>query len=157
MSINVGFYNSPIGIIEINEEKGYVTKVSFVELIEKESISKVIELCKKELYMYFNGNLKSFTVPCETFGTEFQKKVWNELTNLLYGDVVSYKYIAEKINNPKAVRAVGNTNRINKIAIIIPCHRVIGSNGNLVGYAGELWRKEWLINHEKKFMLENIK
>lgn len=151
MGINVGFYNSPIGIIEIYEEKGYITKLSFGELIEKESISKVIELCKKEFDMYFNGNLKSFTVPCKIFGTEFQKKVWNELTNLSYGEVVSYKYIAEKINNPKAVRAVGNTNRINKIGIIIPCHRVIGSNGSLVGYAGELWRKEWLLNHEKKF------
>ena len=101
---------------------------------------------------YFSGERKKFDLPLYFEGTEFQKSVWNELRKIPYGTTVSYKDIAEGINNEKAVRAVGNANNKNKIMIIVPCHRVIGKNGKLVGFAGGLDKKEFLLEHEKKFM-----
>jgi methylated-DNA-[protein]-cysteine S-methyltransferase len=86
-------------------------------------------------------------------GTEFQESVWKALGKIPYGQTVSYKDIASAVNNKKAVRAVGNANRLNPMAIILPCHRVIGSNGKLVGYGGGLWRKEWLLEHEHKVLM----
>lgn len=104
-----------------------------------------------ELNEYFEGSLKNFTVNLDTAGTDFQKVVWNALIGIGYGEICSYKDLAITIEKPSAVRAVGHANGFNKIAIIIPCHRVIGSDGALTGYGGGLWRKEWLLNHEAKF------
>ena len=106
--------------------------------------NKHFELLKKELAKYFEGTLKSFSVPLFSPGTDFQESVWNELLNIPYGKTRSYQEQANALNKPKAVRAVANANGMNKISIIIPCHRVIGSDGNLTGYGGGLWRKKWL-------------
>ena len=103
---------------------------------------------KAQILAYFKGTLKLFTLPLKTEGTDFQQKVWGELLNIPYGTTQSYGQLARKIGDVKSVRAVGTTNGKNRIAIIVPCHRVIGSDGSLTGYAGELWRKEWLLKHE---------
>ncbi len=113
-----------------------------------------IDLVMEELEAYFAGTLKTFSVPLLTPGTEFQNRVWESLRNIPYGEVRSYQEQAIAIGNPNAVRAVGTANGMNRIAIIIPCHRVIGSDGKLVGYGGGLWRKEWLLKHEKEWSLK---
>lgn len=107
------------------------------------------KLLEQELAAYFEGKLKSFTVPIDAPGTAFQKSVWEMLRTIPYGTTRSYKAQAEAINNPEAVRAVANANGINRISIIIPCHRVIGSDGSLTGYGGGLWRKKWLLEMEQ--------
>lgn len=148
------YYSSPIGIIKIEGSNEGIEVVDFVDKYGKIDIEEVIDentcLALKELEEYFNKKRKNFTVKINMQGTEFQKKVWSELLNIPYGKVVSYKQIAEVIENPKASRAVGNANNKNKIAIIIPCHRVIGSNNKLIGYAGGINRKKYLLE------LENI-
>lgn len=103
----------------------------------------------RQLDEYFAGKRKKFDIPLFTFGTDFQKKSWNALKTIPYGTTWSYKQEAEKIGNPKAVRAVGSANGKNRIGIIIPCHRVIGNDGGLWGFGGGLEAKEWLLNHEK--------
>jgi O-6-methylguanine DNA methyltransferase len=147
------YYNSPIGIIEISGTEKAISSIVFCEDIqEDEVIPDVILECKSQLEEYFLGKRKNFSVEIILAGTEFQKKVWESLKSIPYGNTVSYKHIAEEIGNSKAVRAVGTTNSKNKLGIIVPCHRVIGSDGNLTGFAWGMWRKEWLINHEKKFL-----
>ena len=104
----------------------------------------------EELDGYYKGTLKTFTVPLVTPGTAFQNQVWEALKEIPYGEIESYQQMAQKIGNPNAVRAVGRANGMNRIGIIIPCHRVIGADGQLTGYGGGLWRKEWLLEHERK-------
>ncbi|HIO93148.1 MAG TPA: methylated-DNA--[protein]-cysteine S-methyltransferase [Leucothrix mucor] len=105
----------------------------------------------QQLQSYFNGALKIFDIPLDIKGTEFQMQVWQALQNIPYGETRSYQEQAEFIDNPKAVRAVANANRNNKISIIVPCHRVIGKNGTMTGYGGGIWRKEYLLELEKKY------
>jgi AraC family transcriptional regulator of adaptative response/methylated-DNA-[protein]-cysteine methyltransferase len=105
---------------------------------------------RRELDLYFTGRLCKFLVPLDTAGTEFQKKVWQALQTIPYGQTRSYKQQAVMIGQPKAVRAVGMANGANPIAIIVPCHRVIGADGRLTGYGGGLWRKRFLLDLEQK-------
>jgi len=105
---------------------------------------------EEQLREYFEGRRKDFTIPLDIKGSDFQKLVWNELRNIPYGTTRSYRDQAEAIKRPSSVRAVANANGMNTIAIIVPCHRVIGSDGRLTGYGGGLERKKWLIEHEKK-------
>lgn len=150
MEIYKTYYDSPIGAIEITATESGILSLDFVDEMKKfNDIPQILKDCLTELDEYFKGERKEFTINCELSGTDFQKKVWKALEEIPFGKTMSYKEIAEKIGNPKAVRAVGSANHNNKIAIIIPCHRVIGSSGKLTGYAGGLWRKEWLLNHEK--------
>ena len=102
----------------------------------------------RELDLYFAGKLSTFKTPTVAKGTPFQEIVWSELQKLFAGSTIHYGAIAERIGNPKASRAVGLANNRNPLPILVPCHRVVGKNGSLVGYAGELWRKEWLLKHE---------
>jgi methylated-DNA-[protein]-cysteine S-methyltransferase len=145
------YFLAPIGLLEISGSEKGITSVSFVA-----NVDNVIENppclreCVSQLNDYFNGKRKSFNLKLDVEGTEFQKKVWNELLKIPYGKTVSYNDIAKKLGDKEAVRAVGNANGKNPVAIIIPCHRVIGSDGKLVGYAGGLWRKKWLLNFEHK-------
>jgi len=108
-----------------------------------------IEQLKKELKDYFSGRLKHFIVPLIFPGSEFQQKVWNELLNIPHGKTISYEDMAIKVGVPKGQRAVGHANGLNRIAIVIPCHRVVNKNGNLGGYGGGLWRKQKLLQLEK--------
>lgn len=107
-----------------------------------------IQQVKKELIAYFQGELKNFTVPLDTPGTEFQQSVWQSLKSIPYGKTTTYQAQAKSIAKEKAVRAVASANGHNRIAIVIPCHRVIGKDGNLTGYGGGLERKAWLLRHE---------
>ena len=145
-----GYYNSEIGYIRI---VGGNNKIFSIDFIEKKptnntEILPYLKECIEQLDDYFRGERKVFSVKLTLQGTDFQKKVWNQLIRIRYGETTSYKDLASKIGNPNATRAVGNANGQNKLAIIVPCHRVIGSNGSLTGYAGGIWRKEWLLKHE---------
>ncbi|MET0960054.1 MAG: methylated-DNA--[protein]-cysteine S-methyltransferase [Psychrobacillus psychrotolerans] len=152
-------YKSPIGIVEIVGTEEVVSSIMFVEGDEvsntvNSETPQVLVDCSIQLDEYFKGERHVFSFPYNFEGTEFQKKVWNALTTIPYAETGSYKDIATAINNEKAVRAVGTANGKNRLSIIIPCHRIIGSNGRLTGYAGGLWRKEWLLQHERSFKRE---
>ena len=149
---NIYFYETKIGKIGIRENGKYITDIIFSKSEEKTDNINETELIKaafKQIKEYLGGDRKYFDLPIETIGTEFQKKVWNELRNIPYGQTKTYKDIALAIKNEKACRAIGNANNKNPLPIIIPCHRVIGSNGKLVGYSGGLDIKEKLLNIEK--------
>ncbi len=143
-------YNSIIGDIFISADENFLLSVQFVNhnFIENKE-NKIIRQTIKQLDEYFRGKRKKFELPLNPKGTEFQKKVWLQLMKIPYGKTATYKDIATLIGNPNASRAVGNANNKNPIAIIIPCHRVIGSNNKLTGYAGGLDKKEKLLNLEK--------
>ena len=146
------YYNSPIGILEIGTTEDELISILYVdEKRENTEQPKILKEVIKQIQEYFNGERKEFDIKFKLKGTEFQEKVWNALTDIPYGDTVSYKYIATKIGNEKAVRAVGNTNGRNIINIVVPCHRVIGANKSLTGYGGGLDKKSWLLKHEEKF------
>ncbi len=143
-------YNSIIGDIFISADENFLLSVQFVNhnFIENQE-NKIIRQTIKQFDEYFRGKRKKFELPLNPKGTEFQKKVWLQLMNIPYGKTATYKDIATLIGNTNASRAVGNANNKNPIAIIIPCHRVIGSNNKLTGYAGGLDKKEKLLNLEK--------
>ena len=113
--------------------------------------NKHTKVLRKQLKEYFEGIRKEFTVPLVTPGSEFQQAVWKELQNIKFGTTRSYQEQSIALNKPDSVRAVANANGMNRISIVIPCHRVIGANGHLVGYGGGLRRKKWLLDHEKKY------
>lgn len=147
-------YLSPIGVLEIEGTDQMITSILFSEKKDIENdchpnLPSVLIKCYNELDEYFKGNRKVFTFPYEMKGTDFQKNVWNALTEIPYAETGSYKDISMAIGNEKAVRAVGSANGKNKLSIVVPCHRIIGSSGKLTGYAGGLWRKEWLLRHER--------
>ena len=151
---NILFYSTKIGKIGIEENGHAITKVYFPrEDIPKDAIINETELLREaaqQLQNYLEGKRRSFTLTLDPKGTEFMLSVWKALQNIPYGETCSYKDIAERIGNPKACRAVGLANNKNPIPIFIPCHRVIGTNGKLVGYAGGLEIKEQLLNLEKR-------
>ncbi|GBD89339.1 methylated-DNA--protein-cysteine methyltransferase, constitutive [bacterium BMS3Abin04] len=150
----ITYLKTPIGLIKITADDNAVNSVLFVfddTEMEEENLNLVLTQCKTELAEYFAGKRKAFDVPIHQEGTEFQKKVWNELIKIPYGKTVSYNDLAKALDNVKSIRAVGAANGKNQISIIVPCHRVIGSDGSLTGYAGGLWRKKWLLDHEKEF------
>jgi methylated-DNA-[protein]-cysteine S-methyltransferase len=142
-------FSSPLGWINIVAENRSVKEISFVNsFIEHDSSNVFLKEVESELEEYFNGQRKEFTFHCDPDGTDFQKKVWNELFKIPYGKTVSYLEIARRLGDEKVIRAAASANGKNPIAIVIPCHRVIGSDGSLTGYAGGLHRKEWLLSHE---------
>ncbi len=150
----ISYLKSPIGQIKLTADGSSVNSILFVfndTEREEENINSVLTQCKKEFSEYFSGKRKEFEVPISQAGTGFQQRVWNELLKIPYGETVSYNFIAESLGDRKSIRAVGASNGKNQISIIVPCHRVIGSDGSLTGYAGGLWRKKWLLNHEKEF------
>ena len=149
------YYQSPVGLIKIGGTDYYISELSFVDNREQVTygepgISDIMHQCTEELIEFFNGNRKTFDIPVYQDGTVFQQKVWGELLNIPFGKTISYLELAKRIGDVKAVRAAASTNAKNKICILIPCHRVIGSDKSLVGYAGGLWRKKWLLQHEFK-------
>ena len=146
-------YESPIGRILIKADENAVVYLGF-DAAGRGSAkgNAVTDLCGSELDRYFKGNLREFAVPVSLSGTAFRLKAWDELKKIPYGCTISYKELAERLGNVKAVRAVGGANHHNPVSIIVPCHRVIGADGSLTGYGGGLWRKEWLLEHEKRYM-----
>lgn len=145
----ITYYKSEIGLLEIIGSEEEIYSVDFVEkALEKDKSNGLLEDCKRQLDEYFCGKRKEFSLKLNPKGTDFQKKVWAKLMEIPFGKVVSYLEIAKNIGDKNLTRAVGNANGKNPVAIIIPCHRVVGSSGKLVGYAGGLWRKEWLLEKE---------
>ncbi|PIQ11362.1 MAG: cysteine methyltransferase [Ignavibacteriales bacterium CG18_big_fil_WC_8_21_14_2_50_31_20] len=153
----VSYLKSQIGQLKITADENSINSILFVfdnTQLENENSNEILEICKKQLNEYFVGERKEFDVNINQEGTEFQQKVWNELVKLPFGKTVSYNYIAERVGGKNMMRAVGSANGKNQISIIVPCHRVIGSDGSLTGYAGGMWRKEWLLKHEDKYSNE---
>jgi methylated-DNA-[protein]-cysteine S-methyltransferase len=154
------YYDSPLGILRITAGEDAITEVHFLHPVKDETqktdgettpSSAILKKCIQQLDKYFAGDTSSFELALSQKGTLFQKKVWDALCDIPFGKTVSYLELSKRLGDTKAIRAVGTANGRNNIAIIVPCHRVIGSNGSLVGYAGELWRKKWLLEHEAKF------
>jgi AraC family transcriptional regulator, regulatory protein of adaptative response / methylated-DNA-[protein]-cysteine methyltransferase len=155
-----GAINEKICLLEFTDRRMLETQLKRIKKIFKTELvpgnSFIFKELNKELEEYFNGERKIFNIPLSIEGTPFQVKVWNELLKIPYGRTVSYKTQAININNPKAVRAVGKANGDNRISIIVPCHRVIGSNGELINYGGGIWRKQYLINLEMKNLDQSL-
>ena len=149
------YYLSPLGWIKIKAEGKYIIALYFVDGEENFTAvpeeNETIDKCMKQLDEYFHGSRVKFSIPFKLYGTPFQEEVWNNLQSIPYGRTKSYKDIAKKIGSANLSRAVGQTNALNPVAIIVPCHRVIGSNGDLTGYAGGVDRKKWLLDFEQKF------
>lgn len=149
-----GYYESPVGLIEIGSTETAVTSVSFVEQPRRDADSHpLVERATRQLGEYFAETRQEFDLPLRFHGTPFQRNVWQQLLRIPFGEMASYQDIADGLGNPQAVRAVGAANGSNPIAIVVPCHRVVGSNGDLTGYGGGLWRKEWLLKHEGCLLL----
>ena len=141
--------NTPIGTLLIQASAQGITHVDFIDSETPANRPDALTTaCRQQLQAYFDGKRKIFELPLDQQGTAFQKSVWNSLLKIQFGQAVSYRDIADMVNNRKAVRAVGAANGKNPIAIIVPCHRVIGADRTLTGYAGGLQRKAWLLEHE---------
>lgn len=163
MEIKTTYYKCPLGVLEIRSNGNAISHVLFANSewkgrqLDEAAVnfaapqSTLIKKCIAQLDEYFGGKRFVFDITIEQEGTAFQKSVWNELTNIPYGKTISYLELSKRLGNVKAIRAVGTANGNNNVSIIVPCHRVIGSNGSLVGYGGDLWRKQWLLEHEGKF------
>ena len=142
------YVESPIGLVEIGGTAGAVTSLNFVESSRKNTLSNpCLEKAAAEIAEYFEQGRQRFTCEISLAGTPFQLRVWQQLLTVAYGCTASYKDIAVAVGNPQGVRAVGAANGKNPVSLIVPCHRIIGSNGKLTGYGGGLWRKEWLLRH----------
>lgn len=152
MSDSVKYIHSPVGYLKVTATSKAITGIHFSKTKSKDSkeIPAVLKKAEKELQEYFKGKRKSFDLPLEFDGTEFQKNVWKALSTIPFGQTVSYKDIAIQVGSPKACRAVGLANNKNPISIVVPCHRVIGSSGKLVGYGGGLSNKQKLLDLEQE-------
>ncbi|NRQ44517.1 methylated-DNA--[protein]-cysteine S-methyltransferase [Rheinheimera sp. YQF-2] len=144
------FIDSPLGPVQISATDHGISAISFVTTPRLAVPSALTERAATQLLAYFAGTLTQFDLPLAAQGTTFQHQVWRELCNVPFGTTCSYGDIARAISNIKAVRAVGAANGRNPVAIVVPCHRVIGANGTLTGYAGGLDKKAWLLKHEQR-------
>jgi methylated-DNA-[protein]-cysteine S-methyltransferase len=144
-------FNSPLGFLILKSEGQSINEVSFSETdIQEQNSCAVLETCKEQLADYFSGRLLSFDLPLSPEGTEFQQRVWAELLKIPYGGTITYMEMAVRLGDPKCIRAAGTANGKNPIAIVVPCHRVIGAGNKLTGYAGGIWRKKGLLELEIK-------
>lgn len=149
------YYESPIGMLKIGGTEKYIGELTFVDNSDQltygePGITEIMHQCTEQLIEYFHGTRKNFDIPVYQEGTEFQLRVWSELMEIPYGKTISYMDLAKRLGDPKVIRAAASTNGKNNIAIIVPCHRVIGSDRTLTGYSGGLWRKKWLLGLEFK-------
>jgi methylated-DNA-[protein]-cysteine S-methyltransferase len=151
MQVFTIYHQSPVGALKIQCTNADIVLIHFVKDpgIENDH-HPLLEKCIGQLDEYFTGKRKDFDLPFNQPGTSFQQNVWTHLLKIPYGKTISYLQLAKQIGDVKAIRAIAATNGKNNIAIIVPCHRVIGSDATLVGYAGGLWRKKWLLEHETK-------
>ena len=141
---------SPLGIIAISGSLKGIHSVSFTDLkkVEDNEVPDSLRDCHRQLQEYFDGRRKEFSLLLDPDGTEFQQRVWKQLRTIPFGNTRTYLEQSMELGDAKAIRAVAAANARNPVALIIPCHRVIGSDGGLTGYAGGLWRKKWLLDHE---------
>jgi methylated-DNA-[protein]-cysteine S-methyltransferase len=153
MKIYTTHYSSPVGYLKIQCSDEHVQAVLFLNDKNEEHDDEhpLLQICVHQLDEYFSGARKEFDLPLQQNGTAFQQKVWDLLYKIPYGKTISYNELSKQYGDLKAIRAVASANGKNNLAIIVPCHRVIGSNQSLTGYAGGLGRKKWLLEHEAKF------
>jgi methylated-DNA-[protein]-cysteine S-methyltransferase len=147
--METAYIKTPLGIAKIiGNENG----ISLISVLDEGELSKIIPNVLQEavsqLHEYLEGNRINFTLKLNPSGTDFQQKVWKGLLEIPFGKTISYLELSKKLGDVKAIRAVASANGKNPLWIVIPCHRVIGTNGSLTGYAGGLWRKKWLLEHE---------
>jgi len=142
-------FETPIGSLLAEADEEALCSLQFTESAVRKNASKLLASLESELKAYFQKQLRFFTVPLKMRGSNFQRQVWAQLTQIPYGQTASYKDLAEKIQSPKACRAVGNANGANPFVILIPCHRVISHDGSLGGYSAGITRKKWLLAHER--------
>ncbi|WGD35704.1 methylated-DNA--[protein]-cysteine S-methyltransferase [Olleya sp. YS] len=149
---------SPLGYTKIVGDKDGISSVTVINSEEKvtDIIPDVLEDCVLQLNEYFEGTRQQFSLKLNPQGTIFQKHVWEELQNIPYGKTTSYLSLSKKLGDVKAIRAVANANGKNPLWVIVPCHRVIGSDGSLIGYAGGLHRKQWLLEHESPYKQQTL-
>lgn len=150
--------NTPLGKTKIEGNAEGISSIMVLNdaLKVSQAIPEELQNCVRQLEEYFLGNRKQFSIKLYPEGTDFQKRVWNELIKIPFGKTTSYLELSKKLGDVKAIRAVANANGKNPIWIIIPCHRVIGINGSLTGYAGGLYRKKWLLEHENPYKQQSL-
>jgi len=147
------YYESPVGLLKIGGTDNFIAEISFIDNREQiahgePGVSDMIHYCTEQLIEYFTGRRKVFDIPVHQEGTDFQQRVWSQLLSVPFGKTASYLDMAKQLGDPKCIRAAAAANGKNQIAIIVPCHRIIGSDKSLVGYSGGMWRKKWLLQHE---------
>ena len=152
MKTYTAYYASPVGQLKILCSDEHLQELLFVneDVAAENDASPLLSQCIQQLDEYFSGRRRAFELPLQQSGTAFQQKVWNLLLQIPFGKTISYNTLSKQYGDVKAIRAVESANGKNNLAIIVPCHRVIGSNQSLTGYAGGLWRKRWLLEHEAK-------
>ena len=150
--------NCPLGFVLIEGNEDGISKISVTseETVLSERIPDLLSDVVTQLNEYFEGNRTDFQFKMNPKGTDFQKTVWEELLKIPFGKTASYQDVTNKLGDPKAIRAVANANGKNPLWIVVPCHRVIGSDGSLTGYAGGLWRKKWLLDHENPVKQQSL-
>jgi len=150
--------NTPLGIAEIIGDEDGISSVTILNTNEiiTDIIPEELQDCVYQLKEYFNGEREHFSIKLNPQGTEFQKRVWEEIQIIPYGKTLSYLELSKQLGDLKAIRAVANANGKNPLWIIVPCHRVIGSDGSLTGYAGGLHRKQWLLEHESPYKQQSL-
>ncbi|MGB4771732.1 MAG: methylated-DNA--[protein]-cysteine S-methyltransferase [Chitinophagaceae bacterium] len=155
MTLSAFTYSSPLGSLHLLASEDYLLQLTFSAPSDQTTVvqqeNSIIRQAKQELDAYFDGKLISFRTPLQFDDTAFRMRVWQQLREIPFGQTISYLSLAKQLGDAKCIRAAGTANGRNPVAIIVPCHRVIGNTGSLVGYAGELWRKRWLLEHEAKF------
>lgn len=156
--MDICYIETPLGYAKIIGDQDGITSVSIVDKSENtsESIPESLLDCATQLKAYFNNKLKTFDLKLNPEGTDFQKKVWNQLSKIPYGKTISYLDLAKQLGDAKTIRAAASANGKNPLWIIVPCHRVIGTDGSLTGYAGGLHRKQWLLNHESEYKQQTL-
>ena len=157
-NIETAYYKTPIGTAKIEATKNGISAIRVIDSVVETSteIPNCLKDCFLQLDEYFEGKRTNFNLKLNPKGTEFQQKVWSALTKVPYGKTRTYLEQSKVLGNVKAIRAVASANGKNPIWIVIPCHRIIGSDGSLTGYAGGLWRKKWLLEHESNTKQQSL-
>jgi len=148
------YYNTPIGFARITEDDGFITSIYLLdgEFEETTADTPLLKKTIQQLDEYFKGKRKVFDLPLKQKGTNFQQQVWEQLSKIAYGKTISYAQQSKFMNNPLGIRAIASANGKNHLIIVVPCHRVIGSDGSLTGFGCGIWRKKWLLEHEARVM-----
>lgn len=149
---NTAYTETPLGALKITEDNGQIVSMTFSDQPVSSEMTPVLKTAVEQVQAYFEGTIRNFDLPLAAEGTAFQESVWKRVGEIPFGHTRSYIDIARQLGDPNKVRAVGTANGANPILLVVPCHRVLGSNGDLVGYAGELWRKQWLLQHEQNLL-----
>ena len=145
-------FSTPLGSISLEGDSDFLHSILFTdaEPVVTNTDNLLLRFAKAQLLEYFSGVRQTFDLPLYFTGSSFQNKVWMQLQEIPFGETISYLKLAQNLGDEKAIRAAATANSKNPFAIVVPCHRVIGSDGSLTGYAGGLWRKQWLLDHEQK-------